>query len=101
VRGGGAGLNGSEDVAFLVREAAPKLKEAPGPTYGERGGVRWLGIDGAVENRGGATAMAYWRKAAVGARTKCTGECPFYSCEHQDRRDGSGWRLVLDRARIA
>jgi hypothetical protein len=41
-------LNGSEGVAFLVREAAPKLKEAPRPAYGERGGVRWLGTDGAM-----------------------------------------------------
>jgi hypothetical protein len=27
------------------------------------------------------------------------GEGPFYSCEHRDRRDGSGWRLVLGCAR--
>jgi hypothetical protein len=41
-------LNGGEGVAFLVREAAPKLKEAPGPAYRERGGVRWLGTDRAM-----------------------------------------------------
>jgi hypothetical protein len=41
-----------EGVAFLVREAAPKLKEALGTAYGERGGVRWLGTDGAAEGRG-------------------------------------------------
>jgi hypothetical protein len=43
-------LNGSEGVAFLVQEAAMKLKEAPGHAYGERGGGRWLGTDGAAEN---------------------------------------------------
>jgi hypothetical protein len=37
----------------LVREVAPKLKEAPGPTQWERGGVRRLGTDEAVENRSG------------------------------------------------
>jgi hypothetical protein len=75
-------LNDSESVTFLVREEAPKLKEAPGPTYGERGAVRWLGTDGAAENIGGAVAMAYRRKATVGARTKFTGKVFFYSCEH-------------------
>jgi hypothetical protein len=70
-------LNGGEGVTFLVQEAALKLKEAPRPAYGERGGVRWLGTDGAVENRGGAATMAYQRKAAVGVWTKCTGKVPF------------------------
>jgi hypothetical protein len=46
--------------------------------HGERGGVRQLGTDGAVENRGGAAATAYQRKAAVGAQTKCTGKVLFY-----------------------
>jgi hypothetical protein len=46
-------LNGGEGVTFLVREVAPKLKEALGPAYGESGGVRWLVTDGAVENRSG------------------------------------------------
>jgi hypothetical protein len=70
-------LNGSEGVAFLVQEAALRLKEAPGPTYGERGGVSWVGTDGVVKNRGGAVVTAYRRKAAVGAWTKCTGKVPF------------------------
>jgi hypothetical protein len=70
-------LNGGEGVAFLVREVASKLKEALGPAYGERGGVRWLGTDGAAKNRGGVVATAYRRKAAVGAQTKCTGKVPF------------------------
>jgi hypothetical protein len=71
---------------------------APGSTHGERDEVSRLGTDGAAKNRGGATATAYWRKAAVGARTKCTGKVLFYSYEHRDRWDGSGWRLVLGRA---
>jgi hypothetical protein len=37
----------------LVQKAALKLKEAPGPAYGERGGLKWLGTDEATENRGG------------------------------------------------
>jgi hypothetical protein len=87
-------LNSGEGVVFLVREAAPKHKEAPGPAYGERGGVRWLGTDGAAENRGGAVAMAYRRKAAVGVRTKCMGKVPFIVVYHVEatqactRREG-------------
>jgi hypothetical protein len=73
VRGGGAGLNGGEGITFLVREATLKLMEAPGPAYGEGGGVRWLATDRAAENRGGAAMTAYRRKATVGAQTKCTG----------------------------
>jgi hypothetical protein len=44
--------------------------------------VRWLGTVGAVENRGGAAVTAYRRKAAVGARTKCTGKVPFIVVYH-------------------
>jgi hypothetical protein len=51
-------LNDGEGVTFLVREAALKLKEALGPAYGERGGMRWLGTDIAAKNRGGAAVMA-------------------------------------------
>jgi hypothetical protein len=65
-------FNGGEGVTILVQEAALKLKEAPSPAYGKRGGVRWLGTDGATENRGGVVGTAYRRKAAVGACTKCT-----------------------------
>jgi hypothetical protein len=43
---------------------------ASGPVYGERGGVRWLGTDGAVENKCGAAVTAYRREVAAGARTK-------------------------------
>jgi hypothetical protein len=59
-------LNGDEGVAFLVRDTAQKVKEAPGPAYEERGGVRWLGTDAAMENRGGVRwgATAYWRKVS-------------------------------------
>jgi hypothetical protein len=35
--------NGGEDVAFLVREAAPKLKETPGPTQ-----WKWERLSGSV-----------------------------------------------------
>jgi hypothetical protein len=73
-------LNGGEGVVFLVWEAAPKLKDASGPAYEERGGVPWLGTDGAAENRGGVVAMAYRRKAAMGARSKSMGKVLFYSC---------------------
>jgi hypothetical protein len=44
-------LNGGEGVTFLVREAAPKLKEASAPAYGERGGVRCLGTDGVAKKQ--------------------------------------------------
>jgi hypothetical protein len=83
-------LNDGEGVAFLVREAALKLKEAQGLAYEERGGVRWLGTDGAVENRGGAAAMAYRRKAAVGAQTKCTGKVPFIAASIKTDRTAQG-----------
>jgi hypothetical protein len=46
-------LHGREGVTFLVREVASKLREASGRACRERGGVRWLGTDGAAENRGG------------------------------------------------
>jgi hypothetical protein len=45
-------LNGDEGAGPLGRGAALGSGEALGPTYGERGGVRWLGIDEVVENRG-------------------------------------------------
>jgi hypothetical protein len=45
-------LNDGEDVGSLGRGATPSSGEAPGPTHAESGGVRWLGTDGVVENRG-------------------------------------------------
>jgi hypothetical protein len=38
-------LNGDEGAGPLGWGAALGSGEALGPTYGERGGVRWLGID--------------------------------------------------------
>jgi hypothetical protein len=45
-------LNDSECVSSLGRGATPSSSEAPGPVHEERGGVRWLGTNGVVENRG-------------------------------------------------
>jgi hypothetical protein len=61
-------LNGGEGACPSGWGAALGSGEALGPTYGKRGGMRWLGTNRAVENRGGATVMAYRREGAVGAR---------------------------------
>jgi hypothetical protein len=45
-------LNDGEGVSSLGRGATLSSGEAPGPAHGKRGGVRWLGTDGVVENRG-------------------------------------------------
>jgi hypothetical protein len=44
-------LNGGEGVSPSGRGATPSSGKAPRPVHGERGGVRWLGTDGMVENR--------------------------------------------------
>jgi hypothetical protein len=62
-------LNGGEGVTFLVREAAPKLKEAPGPVYGEK----WLGTDGAAENRGGCGGDGSPEADTTRVRMRCRG----------------------------
>jgi hypothetical protein len=55
-----------------------------------RGGEqRWCSGDGLPE------------EGSSGGADKTHGEGPFYSCEHWDRRDGSGWRLALSRAQTA
>jgi hypothetical protein len=59
-------LNDGEGVDSLGREAALGSGEALRPAHGEKGEVRWLGTDGAAENRGGVAVTAYRRKAAVG-----------------------------------
>jgi hypothetical protein len=46
-------LNGSDGADPSGWGAALGSGEALGPAYRERGGVRWLGTDGAAENRGG------------------------------------------------
>jgi hypothetical protein len=45
-------LNCGEGVGSSGRGATLCSGEAPGPAHGERGGVRWLGSEGVVENRG-------------------------------------------------
>jgi hypothetical protein len=47
-------LNGGEGAGPSGWGAALGFGEALGPMYGERGGVRWLGTDEVVENRGEA-----------------------------------------------
>jgi hypothetical protein len=44
--------NTGEGVGSSGRGATQSSGQAPGPAHRERGGVRWLGIDGVVENRG-------------------------------------------------
>jgi hypothetical protein len=48
---------------------------ASGPVYGERGGVRWLGTDGVVENRCGAAVTG----GSGGGANKMNGRVLFYS----------------------
>jgi hypothetical protein len=45
-------LNSDEGVGSSGQGATLSSGEAPGPTHGERGGVRWLGTDGMAENKG-------------------------------------------------
>jgi hypothetical protein len=92
-------LNDGEGVAFLVQEVAPKLKEAPGPTQREWERVsglvhsEWQQIEGVTGGRlTGVDKRRWWR-------TLCMEGGHFYRGEHRDRRDGSGWRLALGRAR--
>jgi hypothetical protein len=47
-------LNGGEGAGPSGWGAALGSSQALGPTYGERGGVRWLGTNEVVENRGEA-----------------------------------------------
>jgi hypothetical protein len=66
-------LNVGEGVAFLVQEVAQKIMEALGPTYGERGGVRWLGIDGAAESRGGCGGDGLPKADIARVQMRCRG----------------------------
>jgi hypothetical protein len=87
-------LNDGEGVDSLGREATLGSGEALRPVHGEKGGVRWLGTDGAAENRGGVAVTAYRRKAAVGGG----GEGP--AQRRVDGMDGTArpWQLALGRA---
>jgi hypothetical protein len=95
-------LNGSEGVTFLVREVALKHKEAPRPMQHE-----WERVSGPVHGE-------WWQiKRVTGRRLTGVDKLavvedivhgrggPFYRGEHRDRRDDSGWRLALGRARTA
>jgi hypothetical protein len=94
-------LNGGKGVAFLVQEVAPELKEAPGPMQWEWERVSGPGpIHGEWRQIGGVTGG--WltgadKWAAVEDIVHGRGG-PFYRDEHRDRRDDSGWWLVLGRA---
>jgi hypothetical protein len=46
-------LNNGEGAAPSGWGAALGSGETLGPTYEERAGIRWLGTDGAAQNRGG------------------------------------------------
>jgi hypothetical protein len=89
-------LNGGEGVSLSGWGAALGSGEALGPAHGERGGVRRLGIDGAMENIGGAVVTAYRRRVAVGARTKHEGNVLFIAayCVGATRTYAEGEREV-------
>jgi hypothetical protein len=65
-------LNGREGAGPSSWGAALGSGEALGPTYGERGGVRWPGTDEVVENRGecGSDGLPEADKALVWTRRR-------------------------------
>jgi hypothetical protein len=73
-------LNGGEGAGPSGRGAALRSGEAPGPTHGERGGVRWLGTDGVAEKRGerGDDVLSEMDKRRWHGRDATGGAC-FYS----------------------
>jgi hypothetical protein len=73
-------LNGGEGVSSLGRGAAPSSREAPGPTHGEEGGVRWLGTDGVAgtEARYGGGGLLETDKRRC-RRRDAMGGASFYS----------------------
>jgi hypothetical protein len=72
-------LNGGEGAGPSGWGAALGSGEALGPTYGERGGVRWLGTDGAAENRGGCGGDGFPERGSGWGVDKRTGGVFFYS----------------------
>jgi hypothetical protein len=72
-------LNGGEGVDPSSRGAALRSSKGPGPTHGERGGVRWLGTDGVAENRGkhGGDSLPEANRRSI-ARTTSKTEGSFY-----------------------
>jgi hypothetical protein len=74
-------LNGSEGAHPSGWGVALGFGEALGPVYGERGGVRWLGTDEAVENRGGCGGDGLPEADTALVRTRCRG-WPFFIAVH-------------------
>jgi hypothetical protein len=66
-------LNGGEGTGPSGWGAALGSGEALGPTYGERGGVRRLGTDEAVKNRGGYVGDGLPEADTARVRTRCRG----------------------------
>jgi hypothetical protein len=77
--------------------ASPKQVGAPGPAEEERGRLVRSGDGESIMKTGRKLRHPYRRTVKQEVRTKCTGEVFFYSCEHQDGQDGSGWWLVLEQ----
>jgi hypothetical protein len=68
-------LNGSEGAGPLGWEAALGSGEALGPTCRERGGVRWLGTDEVVENRGECGGSSLPEEGSGGGTDKMNRRC--------------------------
>jgi hypothetical protein len=60
-------LNNGEGAAPSGWGAALGSGETLGPTYEERAGIRWLGTDGAAQNRGGCGGDGSARSQSVRA----------------------------------
>jgi hypothetical protein len=72
-------LNGGDGASHSGWGAALGSAEALGPTYGERGGVRWLGTDDVAENRGEARPGRLTRGRQRWGRRQTMGGVFFYS----------------------
>jgi hypothetical protein len=70
-------LNDGEGVGPLGRGAALGSSEALGSVYGERGGVRGLGLDEVAENRGEHGGDGLPEADTTLVRTRCNGWPPF------------------------
>jgi hypothetical protein len=71
VRSMASKLNGGEGVGPSDWGAALGSGEALGSVYGESGGVRWLGTDEAVENKGGCGGDGLPEADTARVRTRC------------------------------
>jgi hypothetical protein len=70
-------LNDGEGAGPLGRGAALGYGEALGPAYGERGGVRWLGIGEVAKNICESSSDGLPEADTVLVRTRCSGWPPF------------------------